>query len=130
MRIEICIDANDVELLASFWQLALGYRRGSGDGAPYLNLIPAKDSDGPIVFLQRVPEQPRNKNRIHIDVYAPDAPALIDRLVEAGGTRIDEPTSDGKTWWQIMADPEGNTFCVMREKVDLQEHFRKIAARS
>ncbi len=127
MHIEICVDANDVERLASFWELALGYRRGSGDGEPYLNLVPAQGDDGPVVLLQRVPEAPRVKNRVHLDVYAQDAPGLIDRLVDAGGKRVDEPTTDGKTWWQVMTDPEGNVFCVMQEKADLQEHFRALS---
>jgi predicted enzyme related to lactoylglutathione lyase len=91
--------------------------------------VPSEGGDGPVVLLQRVPEEPQAKNRVHLDIYAQDAPGLINRLVEAGGKRIEEPVTDEKTRWQVMADPEGNICCVMWEKTDLQEHFRALAVR-
>ena len=118
MRLEICIDANNVELLATFWQTALGYQRGTGDGEPWLNLV-SPTSSGPVVFLQKVPEPKSVKDRLHLDLYVEDLRELnelIDRLIEVGGTRVGAlGHGDGK-WYQAMRDPEGNEFCVLTEK--------------
>lgn len=114
MRLEIGIDANDVERLATFWQSALGYDRGSGDGQPYLNLTP-RDGRGPIVFLQHVPEAKTVKDRLHLDLYVEDPQRLVARLVEAGATELRDSGFEGESWWQVMADPEGNEFCVCKE---------------
>lgn len=116
MRLEIGIDANDVEKLAAFWRAALGYKRGTGDGEPYLNLVPTDDDKTlPVVFLQKVPESKAAKNRLHLDIYTKEAQALAAKLLAMGATAIDEPGSDGDAWWQVLADPEGNEFCIVKE---------------
>lgn len=114
MRLEIGIDANDVELMAAFWQLALGYERGTGDGDPYLNLVPP-DGQGPVVFLQRVPERKVVKDRLHLDLYVDDPQAHVEQLVAAGASLLGPSGSDGDAWWQVLADPEGNELCVCRK---------------
>lgn len=116
MRLEICIDVNDVEKEATFWQAALGYTRGNGDGEPYVNLLPPEHSNSlPVVFLQKVPETKQTKNRLHIDIYHQEPQKLVATLLENGATPVAEPGSDGDAWWQVLADPEGNEFCVVKE---------------
>ena len=73
---------------------------------------------GPRLFFQKVPEPKTAKNRVHLDVHAsgPDADpelreAHIQRLVDAGATRGAEYAECGASW-VVMADPEGNEFCV------------------
>jgi hypothetical protein len=55
------------------------------------------------------------KNRIHLDVMASDPEAEVDRLVELGATRVADIEEYGYTW-TVMADPEGNEFCVAKER--------------
>jgi predicted enzyme related to lactoylglutathione lyase len=113
VRIYICIDALDPEALAPFWAEALGY--GVAEpvrGSTYLYLEPP-GAASPMVYFQRVPEPKTTKNRLHLDLRSAEADALIERLESLGATRVGDPHS-GKTcaWWQVMADPAGNEFCV------------------
>ena len=114
-RIEVGIDCVDPPTLALFWEAALGYVRTAGDGHPYLNLA-SPDDDGPVVFLQRVPEPRVAKNRLHLDLYTRAPELLVERLVGLGAVLIGEPVGPPELWvFQVMADPEGNEFCVCRE---------------
>ena len=116
MRIEICIDVNDMEKEADFWLLALSYKRGTGDGEPYLNLLPPEGSATlPIVFLQKVPETKQTKNRLHLDIYCKQPKELVSKLLDKGAKLIGESGSEGDAWWQVLADPEGNELCVVKE---------------
>jgi Glyoxalase-like domain len=114
-RVEIGIDCNDPIALAPFWEAALGYTRGTGDGHPIVNLEPP-DDEGPRVFLQRVPEEKVVKNRLHIDLYTRSPDLLVERLTGLGASALGDPVGPPELWsFQVMADPEGNEFCVCRE---------------
>lgn len=115
--IEVGIDCRDPGALAAFWTAALGYEVTRGDGDPYLDLVPPRD-DLPVVYLQRVPEAKTAKNRVHLDLYVTDPDAEIARLEGLGARRLGTPFAnrDGKLSWQVMADPEGNEFCVCRAR--------------
>ena len=66
---------------------------------------------GPRLFFQRVPEPKTVKNRVHVDLEAPDRRAEIARLVALGA----EEVGDQEEWgfaWTVLRDPEGNEFCV------------------
>ncbi|MGD0595337.1 MAG: VOC family protein [Acidimicrobiales bacterium] len=112
-QFHIGIDCADPGSLAPFWAAALGYELGTpiSDGV-YLMLKPP-DPSHPVVYFQKVPEAKAVKNRLHLDIRTPAAEELIDRLTSLGATRLGEPRS-GSTcaWWQVMADPAGNEFCV------------------
>jgi predicted enzyme related to lactoylglutathione lyase len=60
-----------------------------------------------------VPEAKAVKNRMHLDVAAADPEALISRVVALGGIRL-QSHEMGDTRWTVMADPEGNEFCVIQ----------------
>ena len=117
-RLEIGIDCRDPHALAGFWAGALGYRVGEGDGQPYLDLLPPEEVEAPVVFLQRVPEPKQLKNRLHLDLYVEDPDATIERLETMGADRLGDAVrdSDGTFSFQLMADPEGNEFCVCVEE--------------
>ncbi len=79
---------------------------------------------GPRFFLQKVPEPKTAKNRLHLDVWVPgetrESPASPDdkrahaaHLVEHGATVLHEMDQPGLGFWVVMADPEGNEFCVV-----------------
>jgi predicted enzyme related to lactoylglutathione lyase len=73
----------------------------------------APEGDRPHVLLQQVPEPKQAKNRVHIDLYAEDIEAEATRLVGLGAKRLsDGPMSEHGVCWIVMADPEGNEFCV------------------
>lgn len=120
LRWEICLDCNDPEELAPFWEALLGYRRvGEPGSGQYLTL---RDPDGaaPPILLQRVPEPKTTKNRLHVDVYTREPEALLARAVELGATPVGEriAESSGVGWFQVLTDPAGNEFCVCTENED------------
>jgi catechol 2,3-dioxygenase-like lactoylglutathione lyase family enzyme len=106
---QIGIDGHDLDVLTDFWSAALGYRlhhRGAG----YAVLRHPQDTE-PRIFLQQVPEPKLGKNRVHLDVEVPDEAAAVRRLTELGARvlwREDFTTHH----WTVLADPEGNEFCV------------------
>jgi predicted enzyme related to lactoylglutathione lyase len=71
---------------------------------------------GPVLVFVQVPEGKAVKNRLHIDL-APhttdDRDALIDSLLARGATRVDLGQDDSRVTWTVLADPEGNEFCVL-----------------
>lgn len=117
LRWEICIDCLDPEALAPFWEELLGYERG-GYSQTYLEL---KDRQGrlPNLLFQRVPEEKTTKNRLHLDIYTPQAAELLDKAQELGATpqgeRIANSSGDGG-WFQVLTDPAGNEFCICTEQ--------------
>ncbi|RNG19591.1 VOC family protein [Streptomyces botrytidirepellens] len=140
--VQITFDCADPAALAAFWAEALAYRVqdapegfDSWDQAlEAMGVPPERRNDasalvdpegaGPRLFFQRVPEGKRAKNRVHLDVRA--APGLeggarmaaleaeAERLVSRGATRLErhEPAPPLFTGHLVMADPEGNEFCL------------------
>ncbi|MEV5580522.1 VOC family protein [Streptomyces parvus] len=103
----IIIDAADPEQLATFWSELLGRPIVDRSG-PYVWLRREKGLG--IGFQQADKPHPREKNRMHFDIASPD-PAAEQRRVEAlGGRRLEEYADGG---FLVMADPEGNEFCVI-----------------
>lgn len=121
-RVEICIDSIDPDRIARFWSIALGYQIGDWDRAHvYLDLVPptaggSLASGLPVVYLQKVPDPKRGKNRSHIDIYATDPAGLIAKLTALGGLCIGVPQTGSEAgWWQVMTDQEGNELCICIE---------------
>ena len=108
-NVDIVIDCADPEVLAAFWEAALGYRR-VGFAEPYFLLLPTERAFPPVI-LQRVPEPKQGKARIHFDLRVSDVPAEVRRLEGLGARRIDVGQGD-EVDWVPMAYPEGNEFCV------------------
>jgi catechol 2,3-dioxygenase-like lactoylglutathione lyase family enzyme len=109
------LDCADLDRSAAFWCGALGYvGPPAGTPGPYRQLLPA-DGDGLELLLQQVPEAKTGKNRLHLDLRVPDLAEEVDRLLALGarhtsGVPVEE---DGWTWY-VLADPDGNEFCVLR----------------
>ena len=67
----------------------------------------------PKLLLQRVPEAKTGKNRMHFDIETADIEGEAARLQGLGAKRVEaDPLSEHGTSWILMADPEGNEFCV------------------
>ena len=108
----VVIDCRDPKALAEFWAPALSYKDVEWPHEPYVVLMGDKGLDGPLLLLQCVDEPKEGKNRVHIDVYAEDIHAEAERLVSLGAERLSEPYDEHGARWIVMADPEGNEFCV------------------
>jgi catechol 2,3-dioxygenase-like lactoylglutathione lyase family enzyme len=140
--VQITFDCADPAALAAFWATTLGYRLQDPPGGfesweqalDAMGVPPERRNDasavvdpagtGPRLFFQRVPEGKQVKNRVHLDVRA--APGLsgdarmaaleaeAERLVSHGATRLErhEPAPPLGAGHIVMADPEGNEFCL------------------
>jgi predicted enzyme related to lactoylglutathione lyase len=107
----LVLDCADPTVLAEFWGPALDYV-SVGEAGAYVALVPNGRS-GPKLLLQRVAEPKSVKNRMHLDIEAADIEAESGRLVELGATRVERGAcSEHGSTWILMADPEGNEFCV------------------
>jgi predicted enzyme related to lactoylglutathione lyase len=112
----VCVDASDPAALATFWQEALGWRRTHEDPDEVVLEPPAgspEDGVSPALLFLRVPEAKTVKNRLHLDLRPDDRDAEVARLESLGARRVDVGQGDDVTW-VVLADPEGNEFCVLR----------------
>jgi predicted enzyme related to lactoylglutathione lyase len=112
----IDIDCADPRLVAAFWQEALGWRR-THEEPDEVVLAPPEGSPeqgvAPDLLFLRVPDPTPGKNRLHLDLRPDDQEAEVARLTSLGA----RPVSVGQgpdVSWVVMADPEGNEFCVLR----------------
>jgi predicted enzyme related to lactoylglutathione lyase len=114
----VVVDCADPDRVATFWQEALGWRRThqATDGDLEIVLEPPagtpEDGVCPDLLFLRVPEPRPGKNRLHLDLRPVDQAAEVARLEALGARRAD--VGQGATSWVVMADPEGNEFCVLR----------------
>jgi predicted enzyme related to lactoylglutathione lyase len=112
----LCIDSNDPGKLASFWTDVLGWRR-THDSDHEVVLEPPKGSpeDGvaPDLLFLRVPEGKSIKNRLHLDLRPDDQDAEIRRVEGLGARRV-SVGQGADVSWVVLADPEGNEFCILR----------------
>lgn len=106
----IALDAVDPRTLADWWCAAMGYRRGQppeGGQWPRHWPVPIHDPTGrgPLIWINPVPEPKSTKNRMHLDVRGDTG-----ELLAMGATLLRRHSSG--TEWDVLADPEGNEFCV------------------
>ncbi len=112
----LCIDTTDPGRLATFWQSALGWRRTFGDENEVVLEPPEgspEDGVAPDLLFLRVPEQKSGKNRLHFDLRPLDQAAEVARLEGLGARRVDVGQSP-EVSWVVLADPDGNEFCVLQ----------------
>lgn len=112
----ICVDSTDPVRSAGFWEQALGWRR-THEGPDEVVLEPPEGSpeDGvaPDILFLRVPETKSVKNRLHLDLRPDDRDAEVARLEALGARRVDVGQGIDVSW-VVLADPDGNEFCVLR----------------
>jgi len=112
----MCLDAVDPRALAAFWSAVLGWEvveegddgvslASPGGGFPSLDILP-------------VAEAKQVKNRLHLDVRADGSTFAteLDRLEQVGARRVDIGQGP-EVSWVVLADPEGNEFCLLRSTV-------------
>ncbi len=108
---QIAFDCNSLEPMVDFWAAALGYELDHRTD-DYAVLRDPDDAE-PRVFLQLVTEPKNGKNRAHVDIEVPDEQDTVDRLVRLGA-RVLWRERDASSGWTVLADPDGNEFCVGR----------------
>ena len=106
----IVLDVNDLDICAEFWSKVLG-KEISFKVDNYCRI--GQGDDRPSLLLQKVLEQHEHKNRAHIDLDVADLAASVQRVIDLGGTKLDEFSEYGITW-AVMADPDGNEFCLVQ----------------
>jgi predicted enzyme related to lactoylglutathione lyase len=115
----IVIDSEDPERLAAFWSELLGRPIAARTG-PYVWLA---RRGGPVLGFQRAATPKTGKNRVHVDVTSPDPVAERRRIEALGGRWLPRYAEEGG--FLVMADPEGNEFCVIpRGSLDLDDEGR------
>ena len=104
------INCKDFDKTVAFWQEALHYAPGR---PPDYDFVILKDPTGtsPNVSVQKTDDLKFGKNRMHLDLYAEDQKAEVERLLKIGATLHRAPHGDED--YVILADPEGKLFCVV-----------------
>lgn len=115
---EICLDVNDLEAMERFWTAALELpaTRGEEPGAAYVEIAL---SPGLALLLLEVPEPKTVKDRLHLDLSPRGCEQAeeVARLEGLGAHRVDVGQGPEASW-VVLADPEGNKFCVLRGRRD------------
>ncbi len=109
----VVIDCSDLERSARFWSQVLGFTAGPATGGTYRTLLP-EGGQGIELLLQQVRDDKRQKNRMHLDLRTADMEAEVGRVIDLGATLVTEqPVAEDGLRWHILADPDGNEFCVL-----------------
>ena len=112
----LCVDAAEPKKIASFWEAALGWRRTFDEDDEVVIEPPKGSPEGgvaPDILFLKVPEGKAVKNRLHLDLRPKDQAAEVARLEALGARRVDIGQGADSTW-VVLADPDGNEFCVLR----------------
>ncbi|WP_229070109.1 VOC family protein [Actinoplanes sp. DH11] len=119
----ISIDALRPRPIAEFWAAVLGWQILEED-PDFITIGPA-DRPGPTIDVCPVPERKTVKNRLHLDLRADGstAAAEVERLIGLGARHADVG-QDPDSSWTVLADPEGNEFCVLARSVQDVEGAR------
>jgi predicted enzyme related to lactoylglutathione lyase len=111
----IAIDAVDNRRIAEFWCAVLGWRVVEED-PEFISI--AGDGPGVTIDIATVPERKQLKNRLHLEVRADGVSTEqeLQRLLDLGATHVDLGQPADATW-TVLADPEGNEFCLLHRTV-------------
>ena len=109
------VDSHDCALLAGFWSEALGWRITHRSDTEWAIEPPEGDPAvdvAPDILFVKVPDQKTTNNRLHLDLRPLDQAVQVERLLSLGARHADIGQGDDVSW-VVLADPEGNEFCVL-----------------
>ena len=118
---EIVLKCRDLEVQARFWSEVLDFVELDREEGVYIEIGPREGFGGPqpTIILSRRDEPEPGKTRLHIDVNPTDRDqaAELERLLAAGAVPVDigQPADAS---WHVLADPEGNEFCLLNSRLD------------
>ena len=104
----VVIGVDELSRASEFWQQALGYRPREEPDDSWAILVPRDGAAGPQLALMLSPSDARHQPRVHVDLYADDAAAEVERLTGLGASEVQ---TDGPV--AVLEDTEGNRFCVI-----------------
>lgn len=107
---QVVVDAADPVGLGRWWADVLGWVIVN-DASDEFEIRPSRDQTPGLVFVP-VPESKTVKNRLHLDFRPADQASEVERFLRAGASRAD--IGQGAVTWVVLADPEGNEFCILR----------------
>jgi catechol 2,3-dioxygenase-like lactoylglutathione lyase family enzyme len=107
----VVLRVDDLERQAEFWEAALGYERLDMD-SDFVLLRP-RDGVGPNMSLDQVRSTLQIPPRLHLDLYTEDQAGVVERLLALGATEVHWDKRPPDADYVILADPEGNRFCVV-----------------
>ncbi|WP_329209609.1 VOC family protein [Streptomyces sp. NBC_00683] len=114
----VAVDCADAYALARFWSEVLGSPLHQDDepGSPEAEVMLP---EGPLLHFNQVPERKTIKNRFHL-CLRPETTREeeVERLLKLGATLVDDRREPDGAGWAVLADPEGNEFCVLRSEAD------------
>jgi predicted enzyme related to lactoylglutathione lyase len=108
----IVLRVDDLQRQTEFWAAALDYVRRENGSDDFVLLRP-KDGVGPNVSLDQVHSKVQVPPRIHLDLYTEDQAGEVKRLISLGATEVHWDKRPTDADYVILADPEGNRFCVV-----------------
>ena len=117
------VDCANAYTLSLWWQEVLGYVQEEDDpNEPGHDecLIVSPVNGHRLLFIE-VPEAKSVKNRIHFDLRPNSGPRdeELQRLLGMGATQVDDQRRPDGTGWVVLADPEGNEFCILRSEAEV-----------
>jgi len=110
---QVVVDARDPVALGEWWTRALGWEYVDASVPDEYEIRPRADRLPGLLFGV-APEGKTVKNRLHLDFRPDDRDAEVERLLALGATRAD--VGQGDESWVVLADPEGNEFCILRSR--------------
>jgi predicted enzyme related to lactoylglutathione lyase len=110
----LSIDCADPRRLGKFWAEVLDFKVEFEDDEEFA--IEKEDGSGTALLFIKVPDGKSAKNRLHLDLAPDDQMAEVERVKALGATEVDIGQKD--VTWVVMADPEGNEFCILTPKDD------------
>jgi len=118
---EIVLKCRDLEVLARFWCEVLDFIVLDREEGVYIEIGPREGFGGPqpTIILIRNDEPTNGHTRLHIDVNPTDRDqdAELERLL-AAGARLVDIGQPAEASWHVLADPEGNEFCLLKHRID------------
>jgi catechol 2,3-dioxygenase-like lactoylglutathione lyase family enzyme len=116
----VVVDCTDPDRLAAFYCEVLGWQVVDREDDDVEIGPPGQPEKGPVptLLFQRVPDPTPGKNKLHLDLNATDRDqdAELQRLLDLGATRADAGQT-GEESWHVLADPEGNVFCLLHDRI-------------
>ena len=111
----VVVDATDPQALGRFWETALGTETLTDQPKGFETRLAVREGRVLDLCFQQVPEPPVEPQRLHLDLRgAEEQQPVVERLLALGARHAD--IGQGQVPWVVLADPEGNPFCVMEER--------------
>jgi catechol 2,3-dioxygenase-like lactoylglutathione lyase family enzyme len=118
----VVLSVADRKRAEEFWSAALGYEVREGPYGGWARVLAPPEGTGPVIALQSSDQRPEDHPRLHFDLHVtgvPEQEAEAERLVALGGSRVDWDLYPDDPDFIVLADPDGNRFCI----VDLAHEY-------